>query len=69
MAFIGADLSIDERPCGSPTAAAHAGRAALPMARVSIDRVNKGLRDGRIRIISARKATRREQDGYFSQGF
>ena len=24
-------------------------------------------RDGRIRIISARKATRREQDGYFGQ--
>lgn len=26
-------------------------------------------RDGRFRIISARKATRREQDDYFSQGF
>jgi len=26
-------------------------------------------RDGRIRIISARKATRREQDDYFSQDF
>lgn len=26
-------------------------------------------RDGRIRIISARKATRREQDSYFSQDF
>jgi uncharacterized DUF497 family protein len=26
-------------------------------------------RDGRIRIVSARKATRREQDDYFSQDF
>jgi len=40
---------------------------AIGMARGRLLTVTYTEREGRIRIISARKATRREQDNYFSQ--